>query len=185
MPRPFSFAIYCATSLPMWSKIFFTVLAASTAAMAFSTYYAWSWLGSIGIPADAAAGYVYHLGVAWPMLWITTIGLLFLANAVLWTRNSAWALWTTFGYFAVFLLLRFLWLEQTYSTFIASKGLARATTGGVFMAVLMVLVIGAIVFFDQYLITRAKLKVDPSPMRTESTDSQADINHHKQDSEKD
>ena len=48
----------------MWSKIYLAILAVAVVVMAFFTYYAWSWLQSIGQPVAAAAGYDYHSRLA-------------------------------------------------------------------------------------------------------------------------
>jgi hypothetical protein len=98
----------------MWPRIYFGVLAAAILAVGFFTYYSWSWLESIGRPQDAVAGYQATSGLAWTLLCITSIVLLFMAAAVMWTRERAWALWVTFAYFAVFLAIEGFYLDHEY-----------------------------------------------------------------------
>lgn len=67
----------------MWNRIYLLVLAVCTVIMVFFTYYSWTWLKSIGSPQAAVEGYLYHSGLAWKFLWISSIALVILANAVL------------------------------------------------------------------------------------------------------
>ncbi|MEQ1606607.1 MAG: hypothetical protein ABL999_17235 [Pyrinomonadaceae bacterium] len=146
----------------MLSKIYLAILGLSLVAMGFFIFYSWSWLLSIGLPAAAAAGYEYHAGIAWPTLWITTIALLILGNAVLWATNRSWAMWITLLYFAAMAVLRFFWLDQSYFQFRQLNNLSdQAITLGPFIAVIMIVVMAAIVFFDQFIILRLRQKMYP------------------------
>ena len=98
----------------MWARIYLGVLAAGVLAVGFFTYYSWGWLESIGRPEDAIAGYENTAGVAWAMLCLCSIVLLFLACGVMWARGRAWALWVTFAYFAAFVAISGLYLEPRY-----------------------------------------------------------------------
>ncbi|MFT3744619.1 MAG: hypothetical protein QM785_10050 [Pyrinomonadaceae bacterium] len=111
----------------MLSKIYLVILGLSLIAMGFFIFYSWSWLQSIGLPAAAAAGYEYHAGLAWPFLWITTIILMVVGNAVLWATNRSWAMWTTFLYFAAMVITRFFWLDQAYVQFRQTNRLSDQT----------------------------------------------------------
>lgn len=148
----------------MWSKIYLAALGLAVAVMVFFTFYSWSWLQSIGDPRAAVTGYEYHAGLAWPILWITAIVLLALGNAVLWATSRGWAMWLTFSYFAVFVIVRFFWLENLDLSYRKSNGLADATFSiGPFIGALMIIVVGAIVFFDQFLVLRMYRKMYTTP----------------------
>ncbi len=147
----------------MWSKIFLAALGLSIAIVAFFSYYSWSWLQSIGDPKAAVAGFEYHSGLAWPILWISSIILLALANAVLWITGRGWAMWLTFLYFAAFVVLRFFWLTNLDLSYRKLNGLADTTYSlGPFIGAVMIIVVGAIVFFDQFLVLRMHRKMYPS-----------------------
>ncbi len=106
----------------MWTKIYIAALGLSIAISAFFNFYAWSWLQSKGNPVDAIAGFEYHFGIAWMVIWITTLGLLILGNAVLWGTGRAWAMWVTFLYFALLMVLRFFWLGNGFLNFQKARG---------------------------------------------------------------
>src|SRR5215203_878872 len=101
----------------MWNKIYLAVLAVAFLVMCFFTFYANSWLGSIGSPKDALAGYEYYAGLSSIFLSISAVVLLILANVILWYTRRGWAMWTTLAYFAIFVILRFFWLEKSRYTF--------------------------------------------------------------------
>ncbi|MBK6587865.1 MAG: hypothetical protein IPG22_06070 [Acidobacteria bacterium] len=90
----------------MWSKLYLALLGLSLVVMAFFSFYSWSWLQSIGIPAQAAAGYEYHAGFAWTALWLTTAILVPGRKRRQGTGGRAWAMWITFVYFAVLAVVR-------------------------------------------------------------------------------
>lgn len=159
----------------MFSKIYLAVLAATIAVMTFFTYYSWSWLQSIGQPAAAVAGYEYHSNLAWITLWITSIILLLLGNAVLWTTRSAWALWLTFILFSVFVVAKLFWLKIAFVDFqMRTESAGSGTLTGPFLAVLLIVIMAAIVFFNQFLVVRLLAKTYPETTEHDS-EAEADI----------
>ncbi len=143
----------------MWSKLYLAVLGLSIAVMVFLTYYSWSWLQSIGIPVGAVAGYEYHSDIAWWALWLSSVTLLVLGNAVLWVNRNAWAMWTTFLYFAVFVVIRYFWLDQAFFHFKKDNGLFDGSFSiGPFFAVLLIVLAGVIVFSNKFLVIRLRAK---------------------------
>ncbi|MBS1796512.1 MAG: hypothetical protein JSS81_21950 [Acidobacteria bacterium] len=147
----------------MLSKIFFAVLAAAVLVMAFFTFYGYSWLGSIGSPRDAALGYEFHAGLGGTFLWIATLLLLILANSVFWTTRRAWALWTTLVFFAVFAVIRYFWIEQSYFAFKQSNGLGEGSFSfGPFIGVLFIVCAAGVVFVDYFLISRIQQRFLPA-----------------------
>ncbi len=142
----------------MFGKIYLALFAASTAAMAFFTCYSCSWLKSVGAPATAIAGYDYHAGYGWTTLWITTVVLLMLANAVLWASGRAWAMWLTVLYFAVFMVLRSFWLGPAAAEFRIASGLAADSSGvGPIFAAALIVFAALIAFLDQFMIIRLRM----------------------------
>jgi hypothetical protein len=148
----------------MWNKIYLIALTIAVLPMLFLTYYAFSWLQSIGSPMDAIVGFKSTSNIAFYWLWISTAVLIILANALLWNDRKAWALWTTLLYLIVFLFLRSFWLEQTSNLFIASNNLPFETP---ILRPLLTLVIAvvaaAIVYFDQLVVTRMRDRIHPPP----------------------
>ena len=141
----------------MWNKIYFAGLAVAVLAMFFFTFYANSWFGSIGSPKDALAGYEYYAGLGSIFLWISSAVLLILANVILWNTRRGWALWTTFLYFAVFVVLRTFWLEKARYSFQNSDSLFFTPIIGV----ILIIIAGAIIFFNQFLNLRLNEKMYP------------------------
>lgn len=162
----------------MLNKIYLAILSVSIGLMAFFTYYSWSWLQSIGLPAAAVEGYTYTTKMAWTVLWLSTVALLVLGNAVLWVSRRAWAMWMTLLYFSVFIAIRYFWLHQAFFQFQTDNGL---WDGGLLIAPLsasiLIVVIGAVVFFDQFVVVRLHRKMYPpivaeeprTPVDSEST----------------
>lgn len=139
----------------MWNKIYFAVLAAAFVAMCFFTFYAHSWFGSIDNPKNAIAGFEYYARLGSIFLWISSTVLLILANIILWNTRRGWALWTTFSYFAIFVVLRAFWLEKARYNFEKSDSLFFTPVFGV----VLIIVAGAFVFFNQMLGLRLNEKM--------------------------
>lgn len=152
----------------MFAKIYLALFIASAAVMTFFTCYSCSWLKSVGAPAAAIAGYDYHAGYAWMFLWVSTTALLFLGNAVLWVSGKAWAMWMTVVYFVIFIVLRAFWLDSVATQFRTDNALPADvfSIGPVFAAVL-ILLLAAIAFFDQFIIIRLRTKTYGTPATVE------------------
>jgi hypothetical protein len=148
----------------MFTKIYLALLGISIAVMAFFTYYSWSWLQSIGLPTAAVVGYEYHAGLAWTALWISVVALMVIANAVLWATGRSWAVWTTFVYFAVLIIARYFWLDQLFFRFKKTNGLFDGSFSvAPLMAVILIVLVAAIAFFDQFIVVRLRAKTYGKP----------------------
>lgn len=146
----------------MWSKIYLACLALSFVVMGFFAFYSLSWLQSIGDPRAAAAGFEYHSAVSWPFLWLSSVVLLVIANVVLWISGRSWAMWVTFLYLAVFIAAKFFWFDRSFAAFQTANNLASSGISfGPFFAVIMIVVIAAIVYFDQFFVVRMHEKMYP------------------------
>jgi len=144
----------------MWNKIYTGVLGISFLLTAGLTYYASTWLQSSTKPADVAANFDYSSNLGWMFLLISSLVLLILANVVLWTTRNAWAMWATFLYFALFMLLQTFWLDQAFFNYKQQNGLANGTLSfGVFYGILFCGLAAAIVFFNQFIVKRMRDKM--------------------------
>lgn len=139
----------------MLNKIYLAMLALAVLVTGFFVFYSYSWLQSIGSPAIAAENARYFSGIFWPVLVVSFIDLLVVANYLLWKNGRAWYLWAAFAYFAVFMLLQTLWLAPAIGAFeeanrLAENGFSLTPLVGV----LNVLVVGIAVYCDQYIVNR-------------------------------
>ncbi len=149
-------------SFDMLNKVYLAVLAIAVAVMAFFTFYAWSWLQSIGLPQAAVAGFVYHSTCAATSLWIFVLLLLILANAVLWTTGRAWAMWVTFLFFALFALISNFWMNRMFIDYQQQHfGMDDGLSSGPFLGAIMIIIMGLFVFADQFLLVRVQQKMYP------------------------
>jgi len=147
----------------MLKKLFITALALCIAVIAFFMYYSWSWLQSIGLPATAFQGYIYHSELAWYVLWISFTALLLLGNGILWATRSSWALWTSFIYFGVFILLKYFWLDQSAFQFKKAAGLGDAWFSfGPIFGVMIVAGAALLVILDHFVVLRLYQRAFPT-----------------------
>lgn len=146
----------------MWNKIYFAALILALLSICFLTFYAHSWLRSIGDPRVALENFTYYAGLAWFWLWISSIVLLIVANIVLWQTRRAWAMWTTAVYFVLFLMLRAFWLDGAAFAFVSANSLPPWIAAiGPFLAFIMFALAFAIVFFNQFIVVRMSEKMYP------------------------
>lgn len=148
----------------MWNKVYFGVLSVAAIVMVFFNYYAFSWLQSIGKPDAAVAGYEYHAGLAWTVLWISVVILMIIGNAVLWATGRSWAVWTSSIFFSAFVAIKYFWLDRMFIDYRSTNGLAE---GGFsfapLLAVILIVVMAAIAFFDQFIIVKLRSKTYGEP----------------------
>lgn len=163
----------------MWNKIYTAVLGISFVVLAVLTYYAYTWLQSVGKPVNVVESYSYFANLSRMFLLASSIVLLILANVVLWTTRHAWAMWTTFLFFALFMLIQSFWLDQSFFRYKQQNGLADSPLPlGVFSGILFVALAAAIVFFNQFIVRRMRDKMfaptqNPTDLKTDSSDENA------------
>lgn len=146
----------------MWSRIYFTALIVALLAMTFLTYYSWDWLNSIGAPASVVENYAFYSSLGWIVLWLSTIVLLILGNAVLWQFRRSWALWTTLIYFVLFVSLKSFWLERAFTSYAADHGVfEKSMFGGILFAIGICLAAAVVVFFNELIAVRLNKKIYP------------------------
>lgn len=148
----------------MWTKIYLIVLTVAVLPLMFLYYYSSSWLKSIGAPAAAVEGFGFYSDFAWNYLWIAFLGLLIIANILLWKTRKAWALWTTLAYFTVFVTARYFWLDTQLSSFKRSNGFEDSgVTLGIFMGVIYIFLCAVMIYFNQFILLRLSEKMHPPP----------------------
>lgn len=150
----------------MLKRIYPAVLALFVLSLCFLTYYAYSWLQSIGSPVAAADHYNYYAGFSWAWLFISTVILLLIANILLWQSRRGWAMWATLGYFIVFLAVRSFWLDPAMAAFVDAKGLSEGAASGVgaFLTLSLIIAAAAVVFFAHFIVLRMADKIHPVPV---------------------
>lgn len=174
--------VYVVKPSPMWNRIFLLILAVCSAIMAGLTYYAWSWLQSIGAPSATVEGYTFHAGLAWKFVWASSIILLILANFLLARSRRSWAMWATFVYFAAFVVVRYFFLERWFFQYKLNSGLADSRLSWApFAGAVVVVAAATVVFIDQMLIVRLTEKIYPSAPEIESPIVESDQNAEPQE----
>ena len=148
----------------MLNKIFLGLLAASIIGILSLTYLSYWWLNSITNPADVVANYNFYSNIYWSFLWISSLILLIAGNIILWKTRRSWAIWTAFGYFTIFILLKTWWLGEMYHNYLKqnSSGDNGFSFGGIF-AVLLCVIVAVGVFFNQFLVLRMRDRVHGNP----------------------
>ena len=146
----------------MWNKIYSILLVIAVLTMGVLLYLPYSWLGSVTDPKIVAFNYNHYAGISWTFLLISSLVLLAAGNALLFKTRQAWALWASFLYFAVFMILHTFWLQESYFQYKKSSGLADGSFSlGAFVGVLFVALAAIFVFFNQYLVKRMQAKMSP------------------------
>ena len=149
----------------MLNKIFLGVMAIAVVVVLFITYYSWSWLQSIGDPRTAWESFNYDRRAGVYFLIVSTIVLLVIANVVLWTVRNAWAMWATHLFFSIFAIVLLFWLHLTGISFCIDNGVCQSPSRGIgpLLAVFGIVVLGVLVFFDQYVVLRLHGKMYRNP----------------------
>ena len=146
----------------MWNKIFLGVLTIAILITGIFTVYSYSWLGSIGNPASAVEGYQSVSSLASVILWISTIILIVLANFLLWQTRRSWAMWVSFAFFAVFIALRYFWLDNALLNFQKTHNLTDSSFSfSPIFGIIFVVLAAVIVFFNQFINLRLNEKMYP------------------------
>jgi hypothetical protein len=142
----------------MWTKIFLILFAVALAAMGVLTYLSYAQLQSTGFaPKDIAESFLSYAGFYWTFFWISSLALLITANVVLWLTRRAWALWLTFLYFSIFILVRTWWLNEVYSAYARQNNLsADGFFGYGILGALICIAVAVGIFFDQFLVLRMR-----------------------------
>jgi hypothetical protein len=156
----------------MWTKVYSGLLAVAVLPVAFFSYYALSWLGSVGDPQDAAAGFAYHTDLGIKSLWAFSVILLLVANIILWTLGRAWAIWTTFLYFAIGTVVNYFWLASAGAEFQRdSSNNAPRFIAEPFVGVALVAAAAVLIFLNQLTVVHMQRSIIP-PVDLEPDDTE-------------
>lgn len=154
----------CDTTAFMWNKIYIVALSIAVLAMGVLTYLSYDWLHSITKPSEVKAHYESSSYRYWTVLFVSSIALLVLANVVLWLHRRAWALWATFAYFAVFVLLATWWLNNLFLNYQKTTNLTESSFSLLGLGGALVCVVAGVgIFFDQFLVSRMRDRMFGTP----------------------
>jgi hypothetical protein len=146
----------------MLNKIYLIVLTVFVLIMSFLTYYSHSWLASIGDPRTVVSNFDYYSNLSGTFLWISALTLLVFANIAFWKTLKLWTFWTTFLYFAVFIVLHTFWLNRSFVEFQRTNGfLAGSYSISPLVGVGVLIAAVFIVFFDQFVALKMRNKMYP------------------------
>ena len=146
----------------MLSKIYIIVLVVAILLTGLLTFYVSSWLGSIGSPQSIVENHNFYSNLAWTSLWLSSIVLLAIANAILWQTRKLWAMWTSFAFFAVFVILHTFWPSPTFSDFQYKNNLQETSISfSPFLGIIVCILAAIIVFFNQFIVLRMHEKTFP------------------------
>jgi hypothetical protein len=146
--------------LNMWNKIYLVALAVAVLGIGALGFLSYKWLHSISKPTDVVENYQYYANLYWTFLFISSLVLLILANVLLWLRRRAWALWTTFAYFAFFILLQTWWLNRVFLDFQITNNLTESTFSFLGLgATFLCIVVAVGIFFNQFLVLRMRDRI--------------------------
>ena len=146
----------------MWNKIYSILLAVAVLAMSILMYLPYSWLGSVTDPKIIVSNYIHYANISWTFLLISSLVLLIAGNVLLFKTRQSWALWASFLYFAVFMILQTFWLQESFFQYKKASGLADGSFSlGAFVGVMFVALGAIFVFFNQYLVKRMQAKMFP------------------------
>ena len=124
---------------------YFILLALAVLVSGAIWFYAYGWLGSIGDPSVASAGYSYHSNFGWSFLWLSFLVLAVLSFVLLLKEEIKWAIWISFAYFAVG-LAGLLANDSSYKSFLEANSFANNTTllNPFFVGVIVVILVIAL-----------------------------------------
>jgi hypothetical protein len=137
----------------------------------FFSFYSWSWLQSIDRPAFAVAGYEYHADLAFYSIWFFFLALLVTGNLIFWRTQKAWALWSSLGFFAVFVFIHYFFLAESLFHFKKNAGFVDSGFSvGPFIGAATIAVIGILVFLNHLGIARLHQRIHQAkPLAEEET----------------
>lgn len=145
----------------MLNKIFLGVFALAIIGLAILSFLSYNQLQSIGFaPANIVENFNSYHGIHWIYLWIASIVLLVFANVIMWTNRKAFALWLTFVFFAVSILVNMWWLSNLLFNYKKQNGLWEGGfNASIIGAAFFIIIAGIGVFFNQFLTFRLRDKM--------------------------
>jgi len=84
-------------------------------------------------------------------------------------HRKSWAMWTTFLYFAFFVMVRYFWLGRSAAQFQSENAFRDAgISWGPVLAVILCAAGGAFIFLNQFTVLRMSEKMHPTAVEPES-----------------
>jgi hypothetical protein len=143
----------------MWNKIYLGLLSVAIITMGVMTFWCYNWLGSVDKPETVAANFVNSQSLYQTMLWITSAVLMIVANVLLWTKRSSWALWVTFVFFATFIVVQTWWLNSLSNAYLKANGMESGFVGMGIVGIILCIITAVGVFFNQFIVFRMRDKM--------------------------
>lgn len=145
----------------MIKTIYLSILAIAAGVILSTSFYAYSWLGSIGDPSIASEGFAFHSGFAWTFLWISFAALTLLSLFMAWRSGAKWALCVSYFYFLVSIVL-LLFNDSAYARFLDENSINGSETllNSFFVAV--ILLVNAVAVTAAYMIVVSFRAKDPA-----------------------
>lgn len=126
---------------------------------------------SIGSPADALAGFRYNADIAWTSMWIFSLVILLIGNALFWQSGRSWAMWSTLVFFALCSVAKTILLDYNFAKFTlvivgaSSQSQRSGTLGPTIWSLIvdtgLIIIATAIVYFDHFIVSRLRAKTYP------------------------
>jgi hypothetical protein len=154
----------------MWNKIYLLLLAVSVVVMSVVAYLTYSQLMSIGFaPAVIVGSFNTYSSAYWGFLGVSFIILLTVGNIILWKFRTSWALWTSLGFFVIFVLLKSFWLGKELFDYETRSAVPHSSPFVTyFLGVLLCAAAAAAVFFNHFLVLRMRDKIHGEPAMIDS-----------------
>jgi hypothetical protein len=143
----------------MWNKIFVGLFAVAFIAMCAMTFWCYQWLGSVDKPETVAVNLMQSQSVYRTALLISSAILMIVANVHLWTKRSSWALWTTFVFFAMFIMLQTWWLDDLSNKYLTANGMQAGIAAMGVVGIILCIITAVGVFFNQFIVFRMRDKM--------------------------
>lgn len=143
----------------MWNKIYLGLLVFAIVAMCGMTYWCYNWLGSVDRPETVAANLINSQNIYRTTLLISSAILMLIANILLWTKRSAWALWVTFIFFSTFIILQTWWLNSLTNNYLVANKLESGFVGMGILGIVLCIITAIGVFFNQFIVFRMRDKM--------------------------
>ena len=149
----------------MWNKIYSLLLIVSVVVISIIAFLDYFNLQSKGFStATIAASYDSYANTYWVFLGISFLVLLAVGNVILWLFRNSWALWASFAYFVVFTLIKSFLLDSLLFAYEVEKSLPQSSKFASYVVgVLICGAVGAVVFFNQFLVMRMRDKIHGEP----------------------
>ncbi|MDH3494541.1 MAG: hypothetical protein OEM82_13375 [Acidobacteriota bacterium] len=135
----------------MIKTVYYSILAIAAGVILITSFYAYSWLGSIGDPSIASEGYVFHSGFAWTFLWISFGALTLLSLFMTWRSGTKWAVCVSYFYFLASVVI-LLFNDSSYKSFLEENSITGADTLLNLFFVAVILLVNAVAVVAAYMI---------------------------------